>query len=155
MNRNALPRAYQKWLLNQSEANLIGKLRFQALEWNYVGQLENYVRSGKPLDVHGTVSEKDWELYQEAMRDLSINAARELWQYEVSGKPVMTQWFSCRRKNRERPIIGGWRPPVQARRHPARHWLAEYTTELLSALHVLALLVDWSQPKGAGRSSFD
>jgi SAM-dependent methyltransferase len=74
----SLKRAYRKWLLKESEANLIGKLRFQLLEWNWVGQLEDYVRSGKPLDIHSATSEKEWQLYQEAMRDLSSNAAREL-----------------------------------------------------------------------------
>ena len=29
-----------------------------------------------------------------------------VWTYEVSGKQVLVQWFSYRRKNRERPIIG-------------------------------------------------
>ena len=69
---------YQKWLLKESESNLIGKLRFQLLEWNWMGNLENYVRTGKPLDLHGSVTPKEWELYQEGMRDLSVNAAKDL-----------------------------------------------------------------------------
>jgi hypothetical protein len=74
----SLKREFHKWLLKESEANLTSKLRFQLFEWNYVAQLENYVRSGNPLDLHGTSSEKEWQLYQEAMRDVSSNAAREL-----------------------------------------------------------------------------
>lgn len=74
----SLTRIYQKWLLKESEANLVSKLRFQMFEWDCMAQLEEYVRSGKPLDVHGTVTDKEWEIYQEAMRDLSFNAAREL-----------------------------------------------------------------------------
>ena len=69
---------YYKWLLKESESNLIGKLRFQLVEWEWMGKLEEYVRTGKPLDLHGTASEKEWKLYQEGMRDLSINAAKEL-----------------------------------------------------------------------------
>ena len=40
------------------------------------------------------------------------NVPAAVWQYEVSGKRVLTQWFSYRKKNRERPIIGdvGHRP---------------------------------------------
>lgn len=30
----------------------------------------------------------------------------EVWSYEVSGKQVLRQWFSYRKANRERPIIG-------------------------------------------------
>jgi hypothetical protein len=39
------------------------------------------------------------------------NVSPAVWQYEVSGKRVLTQWFSYRKKNRERPIIGDRRPP--------------------------------------------
>ncbi|MBL7892179.1 MAG: class I SAM-dependent methyltransferase, partial [Bacteroidia bacterium] len=69
---------YYKWLLKESESNLIGKLRFQLLEWDWMAKLEDYVRTGKTLELHGSISPKEWELYQEGMRDLSINAAKEL-----------------------------------------------------------------------------
>ena len=69
---------YYKWLLKESESNLIGKLRFQLVEWEWMGKLEDYVRTGKPLDLHGTASESEWKLYQEGMRDLSTTAAKEL-----------------------------------------------------------------------------
>ncbi len=50
------------------------------------------------------------------------NVMPEVWAYEVSGKPVVWQWFSYRRRDRSRPIIGDRRPPtaVSARRHPGR-----------------------------------
>ena len=63
-------------------------------------------------------------------------------EYEVSGKRVLTQWFSYRKKNRERPIIGDRRPPSKLGDIQPDHWLAEYTTELLNVLNVLALLVE-------------
>ena len=65
-----------------------------------------------------------------------------VWRYEVSGKRVLTQWFSYRKKNRERPIIGDRRPPSKLGDIQPDHWLAEYTTELLNVLHLLGLLVD-------------
>src|SRR5207248_2489434 len=34
------------------------------------------------------------------------NVPPAVWAYEVSGKHVLTQWFSYRRRNRERPQIG-------------------------------------------------
>jgi 2-polyprenyl-3-methyl-5-hydroxy-6-metoxy-1,4-benzoquinol methylase len=79
-NTYAIPKKFQKWLLKESEANLIGKLRFQILEWNYLNHLEEFVRTGKSLDLHDSKSldSKAWELYQEGMRDLSVNAAKEL-----------------------------------------------------------------------------
>jgi hypothetical protein len=70
------------------------------------------------------------------------NVPAAVWQYEVSGKRVLTQWFSYRKKDRERPIIGDRRPPSKLGDIQPDHWLAEYTTELLNVLHVLALLVE-------------
>lgn len=70
------------------------------------------------------------------------NVPAAVWYYEVSGKRVLTQRFSYRKKNRERPIIGDRRPPSKLGDSQPGHWLAEYTTELLNVLHVLALLVE-------------
>jgi hypothetical protein len=86
--------------------------------------------------------------YDETKRGLLIgkgfidNVPPAVWHYEVSGKRVLTQWFSYRKKDRERPIIGDRRPPSKLGDIQPDHWLAEYTTELLNVLHVLALLVD-------------
>lgn len=75
----SLKPAYHKWLLRESESNVIGKLRFQLLEWNWMARLEDYVRTGKPLELHGaSTSKEEWALYMEGMRDLSVNAAKEL-----------------------------------------------------------------------------
>ena len=86
--------------------------------------------------------------YDESQQRLNIgkgfieNVSTAVWQYEVSGKRVLTQWFSYRKKNRERPIIGDRRPPSKLGEIQPDHWLAEYTTELLNVLHVLTLLVE-------------
>jgi Type ISP C-terminal specificity domain len=70
------------------------------------------------------------------------NVPPAVWLYEVSGKRVLTQWFSYRKKNRERPIIGDRRPPSKLGDIQLDHWLAEYTTGLLNVLNVLTLLVE-------------
>ena len=44
--------------------------------------------------------------------------------------------------DRERPIIGDRRPPSKLGDIQPDHWLAEYTTDLIDVLHVLALLVE-------------
>lgn len=75
------------------------------------------------------------------------NVPPEVWAYEVSGKHVLTQWFSYRKRNRERPIIGDRRPPSKLGSIQPNHWLAEYTTELLNVLHVLGRLVDLEGPQ--------
>ncbi len=65
-----------------------------------------------------------------------------VWYYEVSGKQVLLQWFSYRKQNRERPIIGDRRKPSPLCDIQPDHWLAEYTTELLNLLNVLGMLVE-------------
>lgn len=69
------------------------------------------------------------------------NVEPAVWSYEVSGKQVLLQWFSYRKQNRERPLIGDRRPPSPLGNIQPDHWLAEYTTELLNVLNVLGLLV--------------
>jgi hypothetical protein len=70
------------------------------------------------------------------------NVPLTVWQYEVSGKQVLLQWFSYRKRHRERPIIGDRRPPSPLGDIQPDHWLPEYTTELLNVLNVLGLLVE-------------
>ena len=65
-----------------------------------------------------------------------------MWNYEVSGKQVLVQWFSYRKANRERPIIGDRRRPSPLGEIQPNYWLAEYTTELINVLNVLGRLVD-------------
>jgi hypothetical protein len=71
-----------------------------------------------------------------------------VWAYEVSGKQVLRQWFSYRRKNREKPQIGDRRPPSPLGEIQPDHWLPEYTSELLNVINVLGLLVKL-EPKQA------
>jgi hypothetical protein len=85
--------------------------------------------------------------YDAAKRRLKIgtgyieNVPPEVWAYEVSGKQVLRQWFSYRKKNREKPQIGDRRPPSPLGEIQPDHWLPEYTTELLNVINVLGLLV--------------
>ena len=85
--------------------------------------------------------------YDAAARRLKIgdgfidNVSRAVWEYEVSGKQVLLQWFSYRRLDRSRPIIGDRRPPSPLEKIQPEGWLAEYTTELMNVLHVLGRLV--------------
>jgi hypothetical protein len=72
-----------------------------------------------------------------------------VWHCEVSGKQVLVQWFSCRRKSRERPIIGDRRPPSPLGDIQPESWPAPYTTELLDLLNVLGLLVELEPAAGA------
>jgi hypothetical protein len=69
------------------------------------------------------------------------NVPLAVWAYEVSGKHVLTQWFSYRKRNRDRPQIGDPRTPSPLGDIQPDAWPAEYTTELLNLLNVLGRLV--------------
>jgi hypothetical protein len=69
------------------------------------------------------------------------NVPPEVWAYEVSGMNVLRQWFSYRKRDRSRPIIGDRRPPSPLSDIQPDHWLAEYTSDLIDLLNVLGRLV--------------
>jgi len=69
------------------------------------------------------------------------NVSPQVWAYEVSGKRVLSQWWSYRRKDRSKPPMGDKRPPSKLSEIQPKTWLPEYTTELLNVLRVLTRLV--------------
>jgi hypothetical protein len=69
------------------------------------------------------------------------NVTPEIWAYEVSGKQVLRHWFSYRKRDRSRPVIGDRRPPSPLDKIQPESWLPEYTTDLLDLLHVLGRLI--------------
>lgn len=85
--------------------------------------------------------------YDPALRRLKIgtgfiaNVSPRVWAYEVSGKRVLTQWWSYRREDRSKPPMGDKRPPSELSLIQPKAWLPEYTTELLNVLRVLTRLV--------------
>ena len=61
--------------------------------------------------------------------------------YEISGKNVLDQWFSYRRRDRTKPMIGDKRPPSPLEKIQPAGWLAEYTEDLLNLLNVLGRVI--------------
>ena len=85
--------------------------------------------------------------YDAAKRRLVIgkgfveNVTPAMRNYEISGKIVLDQWFSYRRRDRTKPQIGDKRPPSPLEKIQPDGWLAEYTEDLLNLLNVLGRLV--------------
>jgi hypothetical protein len=77
------------------------------------------------------------------------NVPPAVWRYEVSGKQVLVQWFSYRKRDRARPIIGDRRQPSPLGQIQPDHWLAEYTSELINVLNVLGWLVELEPAQAA------
>lgn len=90
----------------------------------------------------------DTMTYDPALQRLSVaggyveRVPPAVWAYEVDGKNVLTQWFSYRRRDRSKPSMGDKRPPSPLQNLQSEFWLAEYTTDLIELLNVLALLVE-------------
>ena len=93
--------------------------------------------------------------YDAAKRRLHIgkgyidNVPPAVWAYEVSGMNVLRQWFSYRRRDRSRPIIGDRRKPSPLGDIQPEHWPAEYTTDLIDLLNVLGRLVQLEPQQAA------
>jgi hypothetical protein len=70
------------------------------------------------------------------------NVSQAMWDYEVSGKNVLRQWFSYRKRDRSRPRPGNEdRPQSELNKIQPDHWLPEYTSDLMDLLNVLGRLV--------------
>ena len=117
-------------------------------------------QSAPRIPAAGAISREPAEMpdtldYDAAQRRLLVgrgyveNVAPEVWSYQVSGKQVLRHWFSYRKANRERPIIGDRRQPSKLGDIQPDHWLADYTTELINVLHVIGRLVAL-EPSQAG-----
>jgi SAM-dependent methyltransferase len=69
----------RKWLLRDSPNSIADKLLFQYDEWDIVTKYEEYVATGKPLDVHASITDGlAWDRYQRGMRALASISADEV-----------------------------------------------------------------------------
>jgi Dimerisation domain/O-methyltransferase domain len=74
----ALTSRSRKWLRRDSPYCLADKLRLQFAEWDWMAHSEEYVRSGRPLELHETLTAEQWPLYQRGMRAMARALAAEL-----------------------------------------------------------------------------
>ena len=58
----------RKWMLADAPGSIKGMIGMKALEWKWIDQFDEFVRTGTTLDVHGTMSPAEWSLYQNGMR---------------------------------------------------------------------------------------
>ena len=74
----ALPKRLAKWLLKDSRTSVADKLEFQLIEWNWMARLEDFVRTGKPIEFHANMTAHEWSMYQRGMRDMSATIAEQV-----------------------------------------------------------------------------
>lgn len=77
--RYALRPVARRWLISSSKHAIDNKMRLQRFEWEAVGKLEDFVRTGEHLDWHGDLmNEAQWGHYQRGMADLGRIALPEI-----------------------------------------------------------------------------
>jgi SAM-dependent methyltransferase len=69
--RYALTSQSRKWLLRDARNSVRDKILLQAVEWRWLTELETFVRTGRPLDFHASMSEPELQLYHRSMRALA------------------------------------------------------------------------------------
>lgn len=68
----------RRWLLQRNPSSLRDWAIFEFQSWDWLSQLESFVVSGRPLDVHAAMSADEWGDYQRAMRVLAGLVGPEL-----------------------------------------------------------------------------
>jgi SAM-dependent methyltransferase len=76
--RYRLARVVTKWLLKDSSSSLHDNMLHRFLEWDVAEHIEEFVRSGKPLNVHQSMAPDQWPIYQRGMRSLAGLSASEV-----------------------------------------------------------------------------
>jgi len=76
--RYALARVARRWLLKGGRWSLHDNMLHRYLEWQAAEHLEEFVRSGRPLDVHAQMTPDMWATYQRGMRSLANIVAPEI-----------------------------------------------------------------------------
>lgn len=62
-----LTRKARRWLLPNTPSDLSAYLRFNYLQWDWVGEMERFVQTGTPVAIHDTLSTGGWKDYEQGM----------------------------------------------------------------------------------------
>jgi SAM-dependent methyltransferase len=63
-----LARQTQRYLLADAPTSIRDVILMKRLEWRWIDGLDAFLRTGRPLDVHATMTTGDWAAYQRGMR---------------------------------------------------------------------------------------
>ena len=56
----------RRWLLSFQDS-----LLYRYLEWDWIARLDDFVKTGRGLDIHGEMTPEQWPLYQRGMADVA------------------------------------------------------------------------------------
>ena len=58
----------RRFMLGNAKGSIRDLVLMKRLEWRWIEGLDEYIRTGRPLDVHASMTGEDWGLYQRGMR---------------------------------------------------------------------------------------
>ncbi|MCV7028002.1 methyltransferase family protein [Mycobacterium sherrisii] len=76
--RYALTPSARTWLLADSPTSIVDVVLFAYDEWGLMAHVEDYVRTGIPLEMHQTMTGTQWAQYLRSMRALARLTAHEV-----------------------------------------------------------------------------
>lgn len=68
----------RKWLLKDSPKSLRDIVLHRFLDWEYLTHLEDFIRTGRAMEIHATMTPERWGVYQRGMRAIAGIAADEM-----------------------------------------------------------------------------
>jgi SAM-dependent methyltransferase len=68
----------RKWLIYESPHSLNNKLKFQFHEWDIMERLEEFLQTGKSVDLHADEDDEKWRIYQAGMVDFGKLVLNEM-----------------------------------------------------------------------------
>jgi len=74
----ALSTVARRWMLESSRPSVRDHVRLMYVVWRWLEHYEDYVRTGRALDVHRDLAPEEWNLYQQGMRSLAALVAPEV-----------------------------------------------------------------------------
>jgi SAM-dependent methyltransferase len=66
--RYGLKRVMRAWILRDGKYSFRDQILLHYLEWGWWSHCEDYLRTGKPLRIHQTMTPEEWGVYQRGMR---------------------------------------------------------------------------------------
>ena len=66
--RYSLAHVARRWLLKDSPHSLHDAILLQFVDEQFIAQMESFVRTGTPIEIHEHMTPEMWELYQRGMR---------------------------------------------------------------------------------------
>jgi 2-polyprenyl-3-methyl-5-hydroxy-6-metoxy-1,4-benzoquinol methylase len=76
--RYALTRMSRRWMTTRGALSLHDHMQLMFIAWRWMEHYEEFVRTGRPLDVHGDLREGEWAVYQRGMQSIARVSAPEV-----------------------------------------------------------------------------